>query len=62
MDHHLNDRGDLIGSARNLGTRGFHSGLATHRFLYMSLHVWKWLAYTASGLSIGTKSRESFRR
>lgn len=29
MDHHLNDRNDVVGSARNLGSRGVHAGLST---------------------------------
>lgn len=29
MDHHLNDRNDIAGSARHLGSRGVHAGLST---------------------------------
>jgi large conductance mechanosensitive channel len=29
MDHHLNDRGDVIGSAKNLGVRSWHTSLST---------------------------------
>lgn len=28
-DHHLSNRDDVVGSARNLGSRGFHAGLST---------------------------------
>ncbi len=28
-DHHLSNRDEIVGSARNLGSRGFHAGLST---------------------------------